>query len=235
MKSELESYWNSYYADQAFSAGGDPDLMLDYDNQSLTSQAQAVVMDAIGPVIHKTVLDVGCGWGYLARCIHAMGAKVTGLEQVAEIVGKLKAKSPHINWVTASILEDDAFNQLGKFDVVTAVESLQYVDFKTATETLWNRVGPGGRLVIIIPNTSCEIAQRAASRFDGRYMPVSPEKIIETAESLSDVELWRYRGMTFAEDQRLQPYIVSRWFESSETPDWVGVPNRLAVVIKRNG
>jgi 2-polyprenyl-3-methyl-5-hydroxy-6-metoxy-1,4-benzoquinol methylase len=233
MKSELESYWNSYYADQAFAAGGDPDLMLDYDNQPLTSQAQAVVMDAIGPVIGKKVLDVGCGWGYLARCVHAMGAQVTGLEQVAEIVETLKTKSPQIEWIAASILEAATFQQLGNFDIVTAVESLQYVDFKTAVETLWNRVGAGGRLVVIIPNSDCEIAQRAASRFEGRYMPVSPEKMIETAESLSGVELWRFRGMTFADDQRLQPYTVSRWFKASETPDWVGVPNRLAMVIKR--
>src|SRR5438270_447775 len=45
-----------------------------------------VLLHLIGDVTNKTILDAGCGQGYLSRMLAAQGAKVTGIEPAEGLV-----------------------------------------------------------------------------------------------------------------------------------------------------
>lgn len=99
-----------------------------------------------------TVLEIGCGWGALARLLGVSGAKVTGLTVSP-------AQLEHARRVvSASGLEDrvelalrDYRDETGQYDRVVSVEMLEAVGeayWPTYFRNLRDRLKPGGKAVL---------------------------------------------------------------------------------------
>ena len=63
----------------------------DHQIESRNLVTNAAVVDAIVHRNPRTVLDVGCGEGWLARALHARGIEVLGVDVVPELVERARA------------------------------------------------------------------------------------------------------------------------------------------------
>jgi 2-polyprenyl-3-methyl-5-hydroxy-6-metoxy-1,4-benzoquinol methylase len=200
---------------------------MDYSNDRLQAQTYAHVLEALGSLKDRTLLDAGCGWGILSRMAHALGALTVGIDFVPETIQALRNLHPAIRWEVADLAEPRQLDLLGVFDRVAAVEILQCVDFASSLATLWNHVAPGGRLVGCVPNSECPFAPGIRERLR-EWVPVSPAEISSAAGSLAGCSEVIFRGLTYLEDQRFLPYLASAW-----GPEISGTPNRIVFALLR--
>ena len=52
------------------------------------------LLDLLGDIEGRRVLDAGCGEGYLARVLAARGARVTGIDLSARLIALARARDP---------------------------------------------------------------------------------------------------------------------------------------------
>lgn len=112
---------------------------------------QRLLLELLGSVAGKTLLDVGCGDGALAAVLARRGARVTGLDPDRAVLAaarqRLQQATPPLQLVDgraeALPFRNDAF------DIAVAVTSLCFVrDAGQAIAEMVRVVKPGGRLVI---------------------------------------------------------------------------------------
>lgn len=110
-----------------------------------------IILELVGDVSGRQVLDVGCGDGELSLELKRLGATIAGIDASVEMIDAARARSARehedISFQVA-MAEKLPFAD-GQFDVVTAVTILCFVDDAAAVFREIARVlRPGGRLII---------------------------------------------------------------------------------------
>ena len=112
---------------------------------------RALMLDLIGDVAGKTLLDVGCGDGDFSLVLARRGAVVTGVD-VSQAMIDAARKNCTAGAVTATFKLGEAHAlpfEAGSFDVVVAMTILCFVDDAAPVFREIARVlRPGGKLVI---------------------------------------------------------------------------------------
>lgn len=75
----------------------------------------------------KTVLEVGCGYGYAGELLEGMGAIVTSLDARAEHIDVVKRRYPK-RATAVKDLNKDSLKDLGRFDSVVAIGLLYHLE-----------------------------------------------------------------------------------------------------------
>ncbi|HEU5376247.1 MAG TPA: class I SAM-dependent methyltransferase [Ktedonobacteraceae bacterium] len=109
------------------------------------------IFEILGQVAGKTVLDAGCGQGYLSRLLAAKGAAVTGIEPsepwYCYAVRQEQAEPCGIHYVQADLSTWTALPDA--FDVVIANMVLMDIpDYLFALRACIASLKPGGSLII---------------------------------------------------------------------------------------
>lgn len=102
---------------------------------------------------NKSVLDVGCATGYLARTLKAFGNRVTGVEYDPEAAELARAHADRV--VQADLDRDDLSLLLAgqRFDVIVFGDVLEHLrDPLPPLRQAKTLLAPGGYIVISIPN-----------------------------------------------------------------------------------
>lgn len=142
---------------------------------SFAEPAQDALIAASGIGPGTAVLDVGCGSGEFLSLLRAIGAEPVGADPAPLMVA---AASAHADVVLADA-EHLPFDS-GRFDVVTAVNALQFAADTRAALTEFARVlAPGGRIAIAnwaeaARNDIDVIEQAVAAALDDEQLPDGP-------------------------------------------------------------
>jgi len=111
-------------------------------------------LDIIGEVAGLSVLDAGCGEGYLARILTQRGANVTGMEISPRLVELARAKTTAgtITYHVADLSQPlPAYHE--HFDLAASFFVLNDVaDYRGFLSTLGSVIKPGGRAVFFLNN-----------------------------------------------------------------------------------
>lgn len=221
-----KQYWTDYF-ERVFSDGP---AWIDYSNERVQMQTFGVVLEVSDGFIGRRVLDIGCGRGQLCRLAQTLGAaSVTGVDLASGALGRLAEEHPAIRWRGGDIADAAFRAELGAFDLIYALESIQYMPVPQVLDWIVDMLAPRGRFVAIFPYDRCPIVQRTADRFDGRYVPPRLSDVIEWADRKPDLG-WAFRGLRFREDQSIAAYELSGWTRGP-APD--PTPNRIQLVLQK--
>lgn len=117
------------------------------------------VLELLGDLTGKRVLDIGCGTGVFFPDLLEQGGTVVGADGAQEMVRTARAKSNGLDHgrlsVLVSTIESLGF-QSHSFDAVTCVGVIEYVeDEDQAIRELIRVTKPGGMIIVTVPNSAC--------------------------------------------------------------------------------
>lgn len=134
------------------------------------------LVSVIGDVAGKTVLDVGCGEGYFARCFALRGAVVTGIDvSVALLALAVAEESDNPRGIT--YLHADATDLSGlasnSHDLAFCFMALMDIrDYEGTVAEVSRVLRVNGRFVIVIPHPCFTVPRRSrgnASRYPSAW------------------------------------------------------------------
>lgn len=108
------------------------------------------LLDLLGDLDGKEVLDAGCGQGYLSRMLAARGARVTGIDLSPRLIAKARERDPdgRVDYRLAD-LSQPLPELEGRFDLVGSYLVLNDVrDYRGFAATLASLAKPGARIVL---------------------------------------------------------------------------------------
>jgi trans-aconitate methyltransferase len=117
-----------------------------YDSKhSFVWERGADVVELLGPRAGERILDVGCGTGHLTARIAASGARVTALDQSAEMIGEARRNYPELEFVVADA-RDFHFGE--PFDAVFSNAALHWIrEPEAVARSIAGALKTGGRFV----------------------------------------------------------------------------------------
>jgi 2-polyprenyl-3-methyl-5-hydroxy-6-metoxy-1,4-benzoquinol methylase len=114
-------------------------------------------LDASVPHDAQSVLDVGCGDGFLAGRLSRRVPRVVAIDIDNPVLGRAKQRFPdvQVEWRQGDILAEDS--NLGRFDAVVSNAALHHLpDTRAALRRLRALVNPGGTLgIVTFARTDC--------------------------------------------------------------------------------
>lgn len=159
--SDYDAYADQYAASVARREQGGPDG----DDLHILPSLLAL----LGDVADLSVLDAGCGEGYLARALAARGAQVTGIDLSSRLIAMAREKDPGgtINFQVADLTQPLPAD-VGPFDAVASYLVLNDVaDYRGFVATLAALLKPGGCMVHALNNPyGAVIRQHVTDYFD---------------------------------------------------------------------
>ena len=105
------------------------------------------------PLAGKSALDVGCGAGLLCEPLARLGAEVTGVDAAHENTAAAAIHAERTGLDIRYMAGELASHDIGRFDLVTAMEVIEHVADKQAfANELAARLASGGLMVLSTPN-----------------------------------------------------------------------------------
>lgn len=130
------------------------------------------MLEMLGDVSGKRILDIGCGPGYLTRPLAQKGAKVVGSDLSAELLNIAKeneAENPlGIKYLLLDASRLDGIRD-SSFDIVTCNLALHAIeDAKSAIRECGRVIKPGGRLAFSIMHPVTDTVESSDYKRDSR-------------------------------------------------------------------
>ena len=200
-------YWTRHFAQCADSG----DIAMD-SARSLMVSMYGFVLHLSGPAaLDGTILDAGCGAGLLSDAFAGLGARVTGLDG-RYVIEKNRTRSSNVSWVPADL--EDEWSNLGRYDVVICLESLQFVDVSVVLPKLWSHVANKGRLLFTMPNLDNWINAEGHREHQGMFGGVRHHELNALVRtSCAGYEKIDVFGLHLGTDQRIEAYDSARLHE----------------------
>lgn len=116
------------------------------DKHSFVFKYGEDLISMLAPQAGERILDLGCGTGHLTHQISLTGARVTGIDNSASMIGKASVIFPDIDFRVMSATD---FHFDESFDAIFSNAVLHWVlDKEAAIDCITHHLRPGGRLVL---------------------------------------------------------------------------------------
>lgn len=214
---EVRSSWDSKANDWKKQVGDQGDW-----NRRLNSDP--VLFEMLGRVRHRSILDDGCGTGYLSNKLDELGADVIGVDLSPEMIRIARQEYPELDFrvedcTKLSTVED------GEMDLVVSNYVLMDTPNLTAAVTAMFRVlRPRGVAVVIFshpcfPQADCNVHSNGSISYDWKHSYYEPSRQQDAPwkHFKSDFiwyhrpleEYWRaFRSAGFQVDDFQEPHIT---------------------------
>ena len=135
-----------------------------------------LIFSFLGEFVNKTILDAGCGNGYLLTKLAEQAQSVTGADQSKELLKfarKNIAQSKNVKLVEVDLLDPLPFEH-AQFDIVIANMVLQYLpQLETFALVAYDVIKRNGQLIVIIDHPAHTLflrAQELAGKPSGKFL-----------------------------------------------------------------
>jgi SAM-dependent methyltransferase len=148
------------------------------------------VIELLGDVRGKRVLDVGCGAGPLSQWLVEHGARVVGFDVSPAMVTLARERAlPEAEFHVADLARPLAFAPDGAFDVAVASLVMHYLrDWAAPLRELHRVLAPGGTLVLSTHHPADDIRLSSTGNYFGVELLQDRWELGDTA---FDIEYWR--------------------------------------------
>jgi SAM-dependent methyltransferase len=159
---ETRRCWNLLADDWRIQVGADGD-----SNRRLNSDP--VLWEFVGDVRGLSVLDAGCGTGYLSGKLRERGARVTGVDLAERMIAIARADHPDIDFRVDSCTELATLVD-GQFDLVVANYVLMDIPDLHGTVRSFARVLKADGVAVLVFSHPCFPQGNATVSEDGREL-----------------------------------------------------------------
>ena len=119
------------------------------DQAVRTDMLDSWMLDALGDVSGKHVLDIGCGEGRFCRLLAGMGAEVTGVDLTEGLVEAARAQSNGVGNFIVGNAEDLEEIDCDSFDLaVSYIVMVDIFDYESSIRAAYRVLKPGGRFIV---------------------------------------------------------------------------------------
>ena len=157
-RGEVPRYQDAYASlERLFTSRVDP---WGFEADAYNARRFDTIVDLIGRVPHRSVLDVGCAEGHLTRRLCAVAERVVGVDASPTAASRARRAAPSAE-IHHATLEDVAFDET--FDVVVCSEMIYYPRDPVGAVSKLNGLGQ----FIVLTYTSYE-----SDRLDRMFGPI---------------------------------------------------------------
>ncbi len=119
------------------------------DQTVRTAMLDSWMLEALGDVAGRRVLDIGCGEGRFCRVLAGLGADVTGIDLTAALVERARRLASAGETYLVGNAEDLAGLDDESFDLaVSYIVLVDIHDYRRSIRAAWRVLRPGGRFVV---------------------------------------------------------------------------------------
>ncbi len=152
---------------------------IDADQAVRTGMLDRWMLESLGDVGGKTVIDIGCGEGRFSRLLSKLGATVTGIDLTEAFIERARFTSANETYIVGNAedlhgIERDAFDL-----AVSYIVLVDLLDFRSAVNAAYRVLRPGGRFVI------CNIHPMRSSVSDG-WIKQGDKKLFYPVDNYTD-------------------------------------------------
>lgn len=130
------------------------------------------LLEELGSISGKTVLDIGCGNGAFTATLAGRGAQVAGIDVSSTGIALARQEHPGVEWGVMSAYDDLRSHFGREFDLVVSLEVIEHLfDPRRFLARAFQAVKPGGRLVLSTPYHGYlkNLALAVSDRLDGHF------------------------------------------------------------------
>jgi SAM-dependent methyltransferase len=173
------------------------------------------VLELVGDVAGKRILDAGCGPGLYAEELLARGAELVGIDASAAMVELARARLGD----RARVLQADLGERLpfadASFDLVVCALVIHHVDDREACLREFFRVlEPAGRAVISTQHPTADWLRKGGSYFEAKH----EEDVWHRGEREFTVQFWREPLTAFCDAIARAGFLIERLVEPLPAP-----------------
>lgn len=132
-------------------AFADTDIPIASGQHMLPPKIVGRLLQALGPAPGMRALVVGCGTGYVAACLSAMGASVRAIEIIPELADSARRNLKRAGFGQVEVVTGDTFNlDTGNdYALIAVCGALPLYDERFA-----RALAVGGRLFVVVGNSA---------------------------------------------------------------------------------
>ncbi len=122
---------------------------IETDQSVRTGMLDRWILDSLGDVAGKTILDIGCGEGRFCRLLSELGADVVGVDLTEPFVQRARSLASARETYLIGNAENLHGIESGRFDIaVSYIVLVDLLDYRSAISEAYRVLRPGGRFVV---------------------------------------------------------------------------------------
>lgn len=138
LEQQLQTQWTEHVQD-----------WIQQDQSVRTGMLDSWMLEALGDVTERRVLDIGCGEGRFCRLLSGLGAIVTGVDITEPLVEEARALAAGAETYVVGNAEDLTGIDDESFDLaVSYIVLVDVLDYRRSIQAAYRVLRPGGRFIV---------------------------------------------------------------------------------------